>query len=358
MLQLANWIEFPELGIHLDVDREITFGSFSIKWYGVLIALGMILAVIYALYRCKKDYKINTDHFLDVIIGAVIFGIIGARLYYVIFSWDQYKDNPISILYIWEGGLAIYGGIIGGIIAAILICRWRKIKIGSALDLGGLGLLIGQCLGRWGNFFNQEAFGGNTDMPWGMTGNLIQMGVNGSGYDPSLPVHPCFLYESLWCAIGFILLHFLSKKRKFDGQVFIWYMAWYGLGRFIIEGFRTDSLYIPGTGIRVSQLLAALIVIAAVIVNFYIMARIKKKRLDEAEYTPVFAEKETEAEMESIKNDIEEDENKNQEADIVENQEDDTILKDTEINNDENSENEEVKEDKENPDSENIILIW
>ena len=256
----------------MDVDREITIGSFSIKWYGVLIALGMILAVIYALYRCKKDYKINTDHFLDVIIGAVIFGIIGASLYYVIFSWDQYKDNPISILYIWEGGLAIYGGIIGGIIAAILICRWRKIKIGSALDLGGLGLLIGQCLGRWGNFFNQEAFGGNTDMPWGMTGNLIQMGVNGSGYDPSLPVHPCFLYESLWCAIGFILLHFLSKKRKFDGQVFIWYMAWYGLGRFIIEGFRTDSLYIPGTGIRVSQLLAALIVIAAVIVNFYIMS--------------------------------------------------------------------------------------
>lgn len=273
-----HWIEFPKLGIRFD-DMSLGFkiGSLDIRWYSILIATGFILAILYAMNRGKKEYKINTDHFLDVVLVSMLFAIIGARLYYVIFSWDSYKDNPISALYIWEGGIAIYGGLIGGLVSGILLCKWRKIKIGSALDLAGLGLLIGQGIGRWGNFVNQEAFGTNTDLPWGMTGDIIQRGINASGYDTSLPVHPCFLYESLWCLIGFVILHLLTKKRKFDGQIFIGYLAWYGLGRFFIEGLRTDSLYLPGTNIRASQLLAAILVIASIAVNFIILGIVKKK---------------------------------------------------------------------------------
>lgn len=273
-----HWIEFPGLGIKFD-DMSLGFeiGNLTIRWYSILIATGFLLAVIYALNRGKKEYKINTDRFLDVILISMIFAIIGARLYYVIFAWDKYKNNLMAIFEIWKGGIAIYGGIIGGLGAGALLCKWRKIKIGSALDLASLGLLIGQCIGRWGNFFNQEAFGGNTSLPWGMTGDIIQSGRNGLGYDVAQPVHPCFLYESLWCLIGFIILHFLTKKRKFDGQIFTGYLAWYGLGRFFIEGLRTDSLTIANTSIRVSQLLAAALVLSAIIANIIILNRIKKK---------------------------------------------------------------------------------
>lgn len=273
-----HWIEFPGLGIKFDnMSLGFEIGSLTIRWYSILIAIGFVLAIIYALNRGKKEYKINPDRFLDVILLSMVFAIIGARLYYVIFSWDSYKDDPITALYIWEGGIAIYGGLIGGLGAGALLCKWRKIKIGSALDLASLGLLIGQGIGRWGNFVNQEAFGGNTDLPWGMTGDIIQSGVNGSGYDVTQPVHPCFLYESLWCLAGFIILHFLTKKRKFDGQIFTGYLAWYGLGRFFIEGLRTDSLYIPGTTLRASQVLAAVLVLSAIIANIIILNRMKKK---------------------------------------------------------------------------------
>lgn len=282
-----HWVEFPGLGIKFDnMSLGFQIGSLNIRWYSIMIATGFLLAVIYALYRGKKEYKINTDHFLDVILISMIFAIIGARLYYVIFSWENYKDDLISIFKIWEGGIAIYGGIIGGLGAGVLLCKWRKIKIGSALDLASLGLLIGQCIGRWGNFFNQEAFGGNTNLPWGMTGDIIQRGVNGSGYDVTQPVHPCFLYESLWCLVGFIILHFLTKKRKFDGQIFTGYLAWYGLGRFFIEGLRTDSLYITGTTIKASQLLAAALVLSAIIANIIILNRMKKKALAGAASDP------------------------------------------------------------------------
>ena len=192
--------------------------------------------------------------------------IVCARIYYVAFQWEQYKDNPISVLYIWQGGIAIYGGVIGAIIGLLLFTKVRKQKLTPYLDLMGLGLLIGQCVGRWGNFFNREAHGAQI-----LNRFFLRMGieeVHGSGIFQYW--HPTFLYESLWNFVGFFLLHFLSKKRKYDGQTFLRYVAWYGLGRVWIEGLRTDSLYIGDTGLRVSQLLAGASFILAVGVMLYI----------------------------------------------------------------------------------------
>ena len=183
---------------------------------------------------------------LDGILWIVPLSVICARAYYCIFAWDEFKNDPISVLYIWNGGLAIYGGVIGAAVGMIFHARWKKISLLSLMDLVALGFLIGQCIGRWGNFFNREAFGAQTTVPW-------RMGL----YDGAKFVyyHPTFLYESLWNLAGFIALHFLSKKRQYDGQIALCYVAWYGLGRAMIEGLRTDSLYLGS--IRISQLLAA-----------------------------------------------------------------------------------------------------
>jgi phosphatidylglycerol:prolipoprotein diacylglycerol transferase len=172
---------------------------------------------------------------------------------------------------VWEGGLGIYGGIIVAFLFGPLMCKLKKVKIWAMFDLTALGFLIGQSIGRWGNFFNQEAFGGNTNLPWAMTGDIIQAGYNGSGYDPSLPVHPTFLYESLLCIVGFVLLHILSKQvRRFDGMIFCGYLMWYGTGRFFIESLRTDSL-MAGT-MRTSQLVA-IIAVALGVALFFILRR-------------------------------------------------------------------------------------
>lgn len=266
MLSLTHYIEFPNLDWKFNLDNTIhLFGGLSIKWYGLLIAIGFLLAVIYGIRRAP-EFDINPDHVLDVALPTVIVAFIGARLYYVFFSAHtaQYLADPISILKVWEGGLGIYGGIIMAFLFGPLMCKWRKVNILAMFDLTGLGFLIGQSIGRWGNFFNQEAFGGNTNLPWAMTGDIIAAGYNGSGYDPSLPVHPTFLYESLWCALGFVLLHLLSKRAyRFKGQIFCGYMVWYGAGRFLIEGLRTDSL-MTGT-MKTSQLVAVLAVIGGVV---------------------------------------------------------------------------------------------
>ena len=190
---------------------------------------------------------------LDEVLWAVPIGVICARLYYCIFYWELYADNPISILYIWEGGLAIYGGVIGGAITILVVSRVKKIKTGTMLDIAAMAVLIGQIFGRWGNFMNREAHGTVTD-------SFFKMGlVDASG--AVTYYHPTFLYESVWNLVGFLALHFLTKKRKFDGQIFLSYLTWYGLGRVWIEGLRTDSLYLFSTGIRVSQLVAALCVV-------------------------------------------------------------------------------------------------
>ncbi len=253
-------VQFPNLNINITINpKAFSIGTLNVQWYGVIIAVGFLLAFFYAMVSSKK-FRINEDKLLDAVIIGIIGGIIGARAYYVLFSTsDQYIKNPISALYIWEGGLGIYGGIIGGVLCGALIAKFHKINVATVLDLAALGFLIGQAIGRWGNFVNQEAFGVETNLPWGMVSENTARIASG-------PVHPCFLYESLWCILGFVLLHIFSRKlRRYDGQVFILYLIWYGIGRFFIEGLRTDSLITPYLPIRVSQLVAVVTVFTGVI---------------------------------------------------------------------------------------------
>ncbi len=277
-MTLAHYIEFPALDWHLPISDTLVqfelFGNtFTLKWYGVMIALGFLLAVIYGLRRAPQ-FGINPDKLIDVALVCTVAGFIGARLYYVFFSSnvEEYLQNPISILYIWEGGIGIYGGIIAAFLTGLLMCRICKVDTLAAFDIASLGFLIGQGVGRWGNFFNQEAFGGNTTLPWGMTGDIIRAGVNGIDYDTDLPVHPTFLYESLWCFAGLILLHILSKRAyKFRGQIFCGYIVWYGLGRFFIEALRTDSLMM-GT-IRISQFVAIIAILGGLVLAYILNRR-------------------------------------------------------------------------------------
>ena len=246
-------ISFPGLGISVNPPASLTLGSFQIHFYGVVIAVGLLLAVLYACRRAAS-FGLKEDDILDGVLWVTPFAILCARAYYVIFSWKNYAANPISALYIWEGGLAIYGGVIGAVVGVIVFCRIKKIKIAALLDLVALGFLIGQCIGRWGNFFNREAFGAATD-------SFLRMGLTSPLTGVTEYYHPTFLYESLWNLAGFIGLHFLSKHRRYDGQIALGYAAWYGLGRSIIEGLRMDSLY--WGPIRVSQLLAVVSCLAA-----------------------------------------------------------------------------------------------
>ncbi len=249
-------ISFPILGdLQLSFPSYFTLFGHDFYWYGAIIACGFLLAVWYCFSRCR-EFGISQDDLLDTILWAVPLGIVGARAYYVIFygNYDSFWD----MCKIWEGGLAIYGGVIAATITVFIVCRIKKISPFAMLDIAGFGLLIGQSVGRWGNFTNREAFGYETDV-------FCRMGLTYAD-GRTIYVHPCFLYESLWNAVGLLLLHILSKKtrRRFDGQYFLCYLGWYGLGRVWIEGLRTDSLYIGS--LRVSQLLAAVCVIAVVII--------------------------------------------------------------------------------------------
>ncbi len=247
-------ISFPSFGFEWDPIRSFELGPLDIRIYGIMIALGLMLAIFYACGR-SREFGMTSDDLTDGALCIVPFAVICARLYYCIFDWDSFASNPIRILYIWEGGLAIYGGVIGAAIGILVYAKVKKIKIGAVLDITSLGFLIGQSIGRWGNFFNREAFGAETD-------SFLRMGLLNKLTGATIYVHPTFLYESLWNLCGFVLLHFLSKKRKYDGQIALGYVAWYGLGRTFIEGLRQDSLYLGD--FRVSQLLAALSCFAAV----------------------------------------------------------------------------------------------
>ena len=255
-------ISFPALDLVMNPGRAISIGPLTVHYYGAIIAFGLILGVLYACRR-SKDFGLKEDDLIDGVLWVTPFAILCARAYYVIFRWaEEYAANPISALYIWEGGLAIYGGVIGAVVGIIVFCKCRRIKPVVVLDVVSMSFLIGQSIGRWGNFFNREAFGAETNVLWKM-GLMKQSG-------DIIYVHPTFLYESLWNACGFVILHFASKRRKFDGQVALGYMAWYGLGRCMIEGLRADSLYIGP--FRVSQLLAGVSCIAAVSIllwNFF-----------------------------------------------------------------------------------------
>ena len=254
-------ISFPGLGLSFNPSRvAFSIGSKPIYWYGIIIAAGFLLAVYYAMRRADQ-FGLTQDNIIDMLICAVPLAIIGARAYYCLFSWNLYKDDPIRVLYIWEGGLAIYGGVIGAVIGLFLYTKVKKVKTSALLDIGGLGLLIGQSIGRWGNFMNREAFGAQTD-------SFLRMGLTDAS-GSTIYVHPTFLYESVWNAIGLLSLHFYSKRRKFDGQIFLMYLGWYGLGRMFIEGLRTDSLYVGSSNLRVSQLLAGICFLAVVIFLVY-----------------------------------------------------------------------------------------
>ena len=257
---MTNYIiDFPGLGLTLNPPAEFSIGSFSIRLYGLIIALGLILAVVYALKR-REQFGLSEDDLLDGVLWIAPFAIVCARLYYCAFEWDMYKDDPISILYIWEGGIAIYGAVIGAAIGVFIHCKFiKKISVLSVLDVVSLGFMIGQMLGRWGNFFNREAYGSVTD-------SFLRMGLINPTTGTGEYYHPTFLYESLWNFLGFILLHGISKGRKYDGQIALMYLTWYGLGRALIEGLRTDSLW--WGNFRVSQVLgiaSALIAMALLI---------------------------------------------------------------------------------------------
>ncbi|MBP1559881.1 MAG: prolipoprotein diacylglyceryl transferase [Oscillospiraceae bacterium] len=278
-----NTLSFPKLNIEFPVySTAFTVFGIDIKWYGILIMVGLLLAVIYCFKR-MKSFGIDDDRANDVVFFGFLGAVVGARLYYVFMKWDEYKGDIASIVSIRDGGLAIYGGIIGAVLVGVITAKIRKVRFMPLLDLAGMGFLIGQAVGRWGNFFNHECFGGNTTLPWGMTSPRIQaqlkataseiMELTGVSVDPALPVHPCFLYESLWCMIGFVILHFYSKRRKFDGELFFMYIGWYGLGRMIIEGFRTDSLMVGH--LRISQLVAGICVVISIAAIIYMRHKIK-----------------------------------------------------------------------------------
>ena len=271
-------------GLTLHIDRvafTIPIGDgFDVYWYGILIALGFVLALVYA-FRRAPAFGIDKNRMMDVVLVSTIAAIIGARAYYLAFDGEKITSFADAV-FIKGGGLAIYGGIIGAFLAGVLMCKLRKVNVLSMFDLASLGFLIGQAVGRWGNFINQEAYGSFTGSTWfGMTGDRIQAEVGSAAL-----VHPCFLYESLWCIAGFAVLHTLSRRRKFKGEIFLGYVSWYSFGRFFIEGLRTDSLYI-GT-IRVSQLLALILFIAST-AAFVVLYRKSKQLGAETGYLSLFA---------------------------------------------------------------------
>lgn len=277
---MEQTISFPGLGLEFTMDRvALTLFGHNIYWYGVIIAAGFLLAVAY----CSKKapaFGVDGEKFTDMLFFAVPIGIIGARAYYVLFNLSVALEPDGSFnwgraIAIWDGGLAIYGGIIAAVATVVIYCKVRKIGLWNLLDVGAYGLLIGQAVGRWGNFVNVEVFGQITDAAWRMSGEPIAswlwryghidtLEVYQSVADGTLGVHPTFFYESLWNVIGLVLLIAVGRKwRKCDGQIFLSYVAWYGLGRAVIEGIRSDTLFFFETGIKVSQLLAALSAAAA-----------------------------------------------------------------------------------------------
>ena len=264
-------ISFPSLGIDIDPVRAFDIGPLSIHMYGIIIAFGLVLAAVYCMRRAPQ-FGLTEDHVLDGVLWVTPFAFLCARAYYCAFAWEMYADDPISVLYIWQGGIAIYGGVLGAVLGILVFCRVKKISLGATLDLVLPGFLIGQAIGRWGNFFNREAFGAETD-------SFLRMGLYDTITGTVTYHHPTFLYESVWNALGFLVLHSLSKKRDYDGQIALGYVAWYGLGRFFIEALRTDSLYLPGTEIRVSQLLAVVSFFAAAAVLIYFMLKPPMKTL-------------------------------------------------------------------------------
>lgn len=281
-------IRFPHLGIVLDhVDKSISLFGFEVAFYGMIIGSAILIGFWIAMSEAKRTRQ-DPENYLDMGIIGVILGIVGARLYYVLFSWDMYKDNLLQIFNLRAGGLAIYGGVIGAVIAVFACAKWKKLCAPQIFDTIAIALINGQMLGRWGNFFNREAFGEYTDSFFAMqlpldavrAGDVTELMrknieiIDGVKY---IQVHPTFLYESLWCCMVMIGLILYRKHKKFEGELFLLYLFGYGLGRVWIEGLRTDQLLIPGVGFPVSQVLAGVMVIVTAVVLVYLR---RKKRIN------------------------------------------------------------------------------
>ncbi|HAN44907.1 MAG TPA: prolipoprotein diacylglyceryl transferase [Ruminococcaceae bacterium] len=354
-------LSFPGLGLEFNLSRvAFSVGSFPIYWYGIIISLGFLAGLFYVFKRVK-EFGLDSDRVTDVILGSVVAAVVGARAYFVIWKWEDYRDNLSEIFNIRAGGIAIYGAVIAAFLFALLMCRWRRVKTLPMFDLAVGGLIIGQAIGRWANFVNIEAFGSNTKMPWGMTSPAIveylqlhkaQLSAIGVKVDPSIPVHPTFLYESIWCVLGFLFILFYTKKRKFDGELLLFYVGWYGLGRMFIEGLRTDSLMIGS--IRVSQLVALLTSIAAFVI--WLIVRNKIKVQNDPEYLKLYVntdeaklvlsgefykKKENSAEQEETKP-LQNDEELSQE-DNQEQENDKSVISEHEISGDDDNNNSEVQ---------------
>lgn len=279
-------ISFPNLGIYLkNVGKSIDLFGIEIAYYGIIIGTAILLGFWIAAREAKRTGQ-NPENYLDMGIIGVITGIVGARLYYVIFSWDMYKDNLLDIFNLREGGLAIYGGVIAAVISVLVLAKVKHLSAPQIFDTIAMALLNGQMLGRWGNFFNREAFGGYTDSLFAMRLPLDAVRssdvteqmrrhierIDGVSY---IQVHPTFLYESLWCMVLLIILFAYRKHKKYEGELFLMYLFGYGLGRFWIEGLRTDQLLLPGVGIAVSQLLAGAIVVGTGAAMLYLRKKHK-----------------------------------------------------------------------------------
>lgn len=283
---MAPDIRFPHLGIEIaSLGKGITIGGFTIAFYGMIIAFGMVMGYLMTAFQAKRTGQ-EPDLYLDLALWDIVFAVIGARIYYVIFSWDYYKDNLLQIFNTRGGGLAIYGGVIAGVITTIIFGKVRKQNFFQLLDTACVGLITGQIIGRWGNFCNREAFGGYTNGLFAMqlkesdvaSSNLTHavlkhiVEIDGTRY---IQVHPTFLYESLWNVGVLIILLLFTKHRKYNGQIFLIYLLGYGLGRVWIEGLRTDQLIFFGTGVAVSQVLSGVLVVvsAAILIYQYVKGR-------------------------------------------------------------------------------------
>lgn len=283
----AGEIAFPNLGIYLhNVPRSFSVFGFTIAFYGLIIGIG-VMAGLLAVTKIAKKTGQNPDDYWDLAIWGILFGVIGARLYYVAFSWDDYKDNLLNIFKLRSGGLAIYGGVIAAYITLYVWCRIKKKSMALVGDTAMPGLILGQAIGRWGNFMNREVFGdyynglfsmqipvSDVRDPSDITEKIASHIPEGANY---INVHPTFLYESVWNLLVFVLLLVYRKHKKFDGELCLLYLGGYGVGRFIIEGIRTDTLFVPGTTIPVSQILALVMVVAAVVIDILVRVRLKKR---------------------------------------------------------------------------------
>ena len=283
---MINHVQFPALGLEFTLNRvAFSLGGLDVYWYGIILALGLLAGMAFA-FRYAVDFGIDSDRLVDVVVIGTVCGVACARIYYVAFAPFRY-NSLWEMIDLRDGGIAIYGAVIGAFLFGGLACLWRKVPLLPTFDIVAIGFLAGQGIGRWGNFVNQEAFGTNTTLPWGMYSEGTEAYLKsvqvtlpaGMTVDPTAPVHPTFLYESIWCLLGFLVLAAFYKKRRFNGQIFLSYIIWYGLGRAWIEGLRTDSLLIGSTGLRASQLVAIGSVIVAAVLMVIGLRSAKGKQL-------------------------------------------------------------------------------